>query len=128
MPKRPFVSLFRKGNKHQINIEVEVIEYQDKNLFYAYTPSLSLVGYGNTVEEARKSWEVVLEEYFRYTTNKQTLVQDLENHGWQVSKNNVNPPSIAWLLQNNQQVSEVYDNHNFYKNSRPVKMDLPEYA
>jgi hypothetical protein len=73
--------IFNKGNAKMVEIEIDLIEFQENGLYYAYTPALDLIGYGHTKHEAHKSWEIVLGEYFKYTMNKSTFIADLENHG-----------------------------------------------
>ncbi|HEY4063208.1 MAG TPA: hypothetical protein VGM30_14980 [Puia sp.] len=118
--------LFTKDNFQKIEIQLDMIDFHEDGIFYSYAPALDLMGYGKTQEEAFKSWQLMLHEYVKYTTNKKTLAQDLEKYGWSVSGSHLNPPSLTWLLQNNQQVTEVYDKHNFSKSSRQVKMPLAE--
>ena len=124
--KNLFGRIFSKGNVQTIEIEIDLIEFQEDGLYYMYTPALDLIGYGRTKEEAKKSWDIVMQEYFKYTMNKKTFIEDLENHGWSISKKHLNPPSFTWLIQNNEQVSEVVNKHNYYKTTRPVKMPLAE--
>ena len=71
-----------------INVQVDVIEYEDDGIFYAYSPALDLIGYGISLVEARQSWETILQEYFTYTMNKKTLTKDLLHRGWIVRKGN----------------------------------------
>ena len=109
-----------------INVQVDVIEYEDDGIFYAYSPALDLIGYGISLVEARQSWETILQEYFTYTMNKKTLTKDLLHRGWIVRKGNkeFRPPSFSWLLQNNRELVEMYDKHNFQKTSRPISVPL----
>lgn len=113
----------RVGN---IEVKVDLIEYEEDCIFYVYCPPLDLIGYGSSQKEARASWETVLEEYFRYTLNKNTLVKDLESRGWYLKGKNsqFKPPTLSWMLQHNEQLSEVYNNHNFQKVSLPISMPL----
>jgi len=121
-----FAKIFKKGKLQKIDLRVEIIEFQDKEIFYAYTPSLNIMGYGKNAQEARKSWEVVFEEYIRYTANKKTLIKDLESYGWTISKKHIDPPSFDWLIQNNQQARDVFNKHDFNKTSKPIKVPLAE--
>ena len=109
-----------------INVQVDVIEYEDDGIFYAYSPALDLIGYGISLVEARQSWETILQEYFTYTMNKKTLTKDLLHRGWIVRKGNkkFRPPSFSWLLQNNRELVEMYDKYNFQKTSRPISVPL----
>lgn len=120
-------NLLNKAHNKKIDVKVDVLEFEGDGVFYAYSPAFDLIGYGNTADEARRSWETILEEYFRYALNKNTLYDDLKNHGWNVKKkHHVQPPSLSWLLQHNDQLSDVYNKHNFQKITRPVSMPLQD--
>jgi len=127
MSKRRFLGRLHSIS-HQKNIEVQVniIEYKDEGIGYSYSPALDLIGYGSTQHEAGKSWEVVLEEYFKYTVNKKTLTKDLRNRGWIVRKGSkqFKPPALSWLLQNNNDLKEMYNKYDLQKTSKPIKVPL----
>lgn len=117
------------SKKHHKNVEVNVdlIEYSENEIYYVYSPALDLVGYGKNHTEARTSWETVLEEYVSYTMNKNTLTKDLESRGWIVKRNKiVTPPSFTWMLENNSELTNVYNKHDFSKRRQPVS--LPVFA
>ncbi len=108
----------------QVEVRVDLIEYQEDGIHYVFSPALDLVGYGETPKKARESWETVLSEYFRYAMNKNTLEEDLRSRGWKQNKNDYQPPAFDWLLLHNQDLSEVYNKHDFRKVSSPIKVPL----
>jgi hypothetical protein len=124
--------LLNKGNSQDVTVKVnlDMIEYLEEGIFYSYSPALDLVGYGHSESEARQSWELVLEEYLKYTLNKNTLIKDLESRGWRVARNKktFTPPTFSWMLQNNSDLTSVYDKHDFHKTSRPVSIPVGNYA
>lgn len=124
--KSGFFGKFLNREHGNIEVNVDVLEYEEDGMHYVYCPPLDLIGYGTTNQEARDSWEVVLEEYFKYTLNKRTLIKDLENRGWCVRRKNkqFKPPTFSWMLQHNDQLNDVYNNHNFHKTTRPISMPL----
>ena len=67
------------------SMKLSLIDYKDDEAYYSYCPDLDLIGYGNNEQEAQESFKIVLEEYMRYTTENQTLIQDLKNHGWKIT-------------------------------------------
>lgn len=71
-----------------VEVKVDLIEFEDDNICYVYSPAFELIGYGNTNEEAKESWKIILEEYLQYALDKKTLIKDLENHGWNIKENN----------------------------------------
>lgn len=127
MSNTRFKGRITKGTK-TVNVNLDIIEYQEDGTYIAFSPALDLTGYGTTLKEARESWETVLEEYFRYTLNKKTLHQDLVKRGWKVQnkKTHFTPPTFSWIVQNHKEVKDIYDNHAFRKRSTNVQ--IPEFA
>lgn len=114
-----------------VEVKVDLIEFEEDNIYYVYSPAFELIGYGNTNEEAKESWKIILEEYLQYALDKKTLIKDLENHGWNIKENNAEfiPPTFTWMLEHNDQLSEVYNNYNFKKIISPIHFPLqPLYA
>lgn len=109
-----------------VEVQVDLIEFDEEGIHYVYSPAFDLIGYGKTGEEARGSWQLILEEYFCYALNKNTLIEDLQNHGWALEKkkNYFTPPTLGWMLQNNEQMAEVYNKHNFTKTTQPIAVPL----
>ena len=119
--------IFNKQHHKNIEVNVDLIEYSENDIYYVYSPALDLVGYGKNHAEARASWETVLGEYIGYTLNKNTLTKDLVSRGWKVKRNKiVTPPSFTWMLENNSDLTNVYNKHDFSKRSQPVS--LPVFA
>ena len=54
------------------NVQLSVIAFQEDDVFFIYCPALDCSGYENNESEAQTSFELTLEEYFKYTTNKNT--------------------------------------------------------
>ena len=102
--------------KTHISCKVPVILFSEDKNSIAYCPSLDLSGYGLTEKEAREYFEVVLEEYFTYTTRKKTLEKDLTKLGWVIKKSlkkKATPPSMSHLLENNADFSRIFTNHEY---------------
>lgn len=123
--------LVNKNGDKSITLRIDILEYGEDGIFYVYCPALELIGYGKSVEEARNSWETVLEEYVSYTVNKNTLAEDLKRHGWITKMNSKKkkefiPPTFTWIVQNNQQAKDVYNEYEFSK--RTTSVNLPCFA
>jgi hypothetical protein len=71
---------------HRIQFSLSVYTWQQDGVFFVYSPTLDVVGYGNTQIEAENSFSVTLEEFNRYVTNKGTVYDELENLGWLVNR------------------------------------------
>ncbi len=119
-------NLVNKDQGKHVDVNVDIIEYLEDGVFFLYSPALDLVGYGMSEEEARQSWEVVLGEYVSYTMNKKTLIKDLRSRGWKVKRKDflVTPPSLTWMLENNSELTKVYNNYNFSKRSHQVSLPV----
>ncbi len=116
---------FNKAHNKNIEVKIDLVEYKEDGIYYVYSPAFDLIGYGKSTKEARESWEVVLEEYFSYTLNKKTLIKDLQSRGWIIkTKKQFSSPSFTWMLQNNDQLSEIYNNYNFQKITKPISVPL----
>ena len=102
--------------------------FEEEGTIIAYIPVLDISGYGMNEDEAKKSLEVSLEEYFSYTVNKNTLFQDLKAHGWTIRKKDKPyiAPEITDLINKNEYLHDIV-------NTRPYKMNrmdvaMPQYA
>ena len=119
---------FTKGN---VNIEVDlvVLHFEEDKVHFIHSPHLDLTGYGKNLKEAEASFEVILEEYFRYTLSKKTLFKDLRAHGWDIkessTKPKVTPPEFSTLISKNKELSRIMNSHDFSKQSRKVGIPLP---
>jgi len=90
-------------NKHSvITTELSLVSFVEDNLFFVYCPALDITGYGNNEEEAKKSFDQTLKMYFEDTIDNNTLLKDLEHHGWEIKKQNkLTPPDFdewfSWM-------------------------------
>ncbi|MCB0601544.1 MAG: type II toxin-antitoxin system HicB family antitoxin [Saprospiraceae bacterium] len=65
----------------------EVFIYQDEedNLFYAECPSLDLVDFGDTKEQAKSNFEVLLDMFFEDIIERGTFREVMTDLGWKFS-------------------------------------------
>ncbi len=85
-------------NKSLFKVEVAVFISKEGDSVIAYCPALELSSYGDTEDEARSSFEEVLEIFIEETVNKGTLEKVLLKLGWtlqQVPQVNYRPPRIS---------------------------------
>ena len=95
-----------KGKKAQHIITLQLISFEEDGLTFVYAPALDLTGYGKNEDEAKRSFEITLKEFVKYTDNKSAIVKELEKHGWVVKKKGnlnkgVKAPSYIDMLENN---------------------------
>jgi hypothetical protein len=55
-------------DSHALSMDLTLLGFKDDNIYNIYCPALNLVGCGYTEKEANDSFNIVLEEYIRYTT------------------------------------------------------------
>jgi hypothetical protein len=117
------------SGKNRIKCNLPLIIFEEENSFITYCPALDLCGYGSNEFESNKSFEIVLSEYFRYTVNKRTLEEDLKKHGWIINKSlkkHPVPPTMADLLDKNEDFNRIFNTYDFQKRSTTV--NIPSFV
>jgi hypothetical protein len=108
-----------KYQNKSANVKVKLLlfHFEDGNkVHFIYSPHLDVTGYGNNFEEARKSFEIVFEDFVDYTLKKKTLGKVLSGLGWKLKGSAQRPkkviaPSITSVIKNNEYVSEIFDKY-----------------
>jgi hypothetical protein len=106
-----------KSNSSIVTVKLLLIHFKDENnIHFVYSPHLDLSGYGNTLTEAKKSFEIVLEDFVDYTLKKKTIGKVLTNLGWELKGSTKKPrkilaPSITSIIGDNEYVSEIFDKY-----------------
>lgn len=107
---------------------LQVLLFKEDGTTIAYLPALDLSGYGATEKEAMTSLDYVLSEYFQYTTNKKTLIDDLKSKGWKITKK-TKPfvaPELTTLFSKNEYLHEIVNNKDYKTKRRNVQ--ISQYA
>lgn len=90
---------------YDVKIDVRIAEFEEDGIWHFIAPQLDIIGTGNTLKEAKKSFETSLEITFDYVLKKGTLKKYLESLGWTVSiqkkKTKFDAPDFSKLLINN---------------------------
>jgi len=122
--KRANAKFSDKGKN--VELSVSIFLWDEDSIFYVYSPALDLTGYGQTKEEAKESFETVLSEFIKYTHNKKTIFQELENLGWAVNKRKkrVISPDFEDLLSENEHFRSLYKSKDLIKESSNVNLEL----
>lgn len=102
-----------------IKVEVPIVFFEDDGIYFAHIPPLDITGYGNNEKESRHSLMTMIDEFFRYTTENNTLNAELERLGW-VRQPQIHYPSISDLIPTNDQLKNTIDN----KTSRIERIDI----
>lgn len=116
---------FNRGD-HHVNVELNILSFEEDGIKYVYSPALDLTGYGNSEDEAMKSFKVMLEEFIHYTENKKTIYKELERLGWTVNvkKRRVQPPADEQLLEDNEVYRDLKNMPNVHLSITNVNLGL----
>lgn len=109
------------GNSAEFqNVPIFVLE-EDDNFIY-YSPVFDLSGYGKTEEEAKESFNIAVDEFFKYTMRKKTIDSELKKLGWTKTRRNVRyqPPVMSDMVKKHPYLSEIMNEHDFKKSSIPI--------
>lgn len=120
MPKNLGHASQYKDGHNWIDVKLSLIEFEEEGLHFIYSPALDLTGYGKTEDAAKESYNLDMEEFLKYTSNKKTVFQELERLGWTISKKNVTAPSLSALIQSRSYLEEIFTEKNFRKTNEIV--------
>lgn len=111
-----FINVSNKGIQVRVSVFVYLdTEHPDGDMYIAYCPSLNLVGYGNGMENAKKDFEWIMEDYLDDMLKQGTLEKDLVEHGWKATKKSFSEPIVSDMVNHNQQLRDVV-NKGGYQN------------
>lgn len=115
------------GTKSE-KVDLQVLFFEEDNIQYAYMPSFDLTGYGNTAAEAKESLTIVLDEFLRYTLNKNILFLEMQRLGWKI-KSKTKPmyaPQMSDLINTNEQLKDIVNSKQYSTSDYQVK--IPAFA
>ena len=114
-----------------VKVKLLLFHFKDENnIHFIYSPHLDLTGYADNLEEARKSFEVVFEDFVDYTLKKKTLGKVLKELGWELKGSAQKPkkvlaPGITSVMMDNEYVSEIFD--KYAVNTYHQEVGLPAF-
>lgn len=127
--------LFESGYNNKsgyVKVKLLLFHFEDENnIHFIYSPHLDVTGYGNNLNEAKKSFEIVFEDFVDYTLKKRTLGKVLTDLGWELKGTIKRPkkvlaPSITSIIKENNYVSEIFDKYPV--NTYHQEVGIPAYA
>jgi len=86
-------------SKNRITLSVSVLLFREQGAYIAYCPSLDLSGYDTTEQAARANIKYVLDDWLCEQVGNGTLINDLQQHGWQVKKHTASEPAMLDILR-----------------------------
>jgi hypothetical protein len=115
----------------RVKVKLLLFHFKDENnIHFIYSPHLDLTGYADNLEEARKSFEIVFEDFVDYTLKKKTLGKVLTDLGWEIKGSARKPkkvlaPAIMSVIKDNEYVSEIFDKYSV--NTYHQEVGLPAF-
>jgi hypothetical protein len=106
-----------KNKSGNVKVKLILFHFQDEtNVHFIYSPHLDLTGYGYSLDEAKKSFEITFNDFVDYTLNKKTLGKVLKQLGWEIKGKAKKPqkvlaPGIGSVIRDNDYVSEIMDKY-----------------
>lgn len=70
------------GSQRILELQLNVLVFQEGEYYVSYCPSLDLSSYGDSVADAKNGFDEVMRDYLEQSQKNGTLHQDLTNHGW----------------------------------------------
>lgn len=92
-----------------IDVQLSVIFYEEDNIHYAYCAALDVLGYGNTEDEAKESFEIMIKEILTDAVTTGTLSSLLHSYGWVKNQ----PPKTSDLINSNDDLAEIVNNKSY---------------
>lgn len=107
-----------------IKVSLQVLFFEEDGIQYAYMPSFDLTGYGKTEEEARESLTIVLDEFLKYTLNKNTLFIEMQRLGWKIKskKKPMYAPQMSDLINTNDQLKDIVNSKQYTTSNYQVNV------
>lgn len=117
-----------KKEGKMVEMNLPVMFFEEDGAHIAYIPVLDLSGYGIDEQDAFNSLAQVIDQYFIYTTRKNTLIQDLKNHGWTIKKKSKPyvAPEITDLINKNEYLHDIVNTKPYRVQRMPV--GVPQYT
>jgi hypothetical protein len=117
-----------KNKTAEVRIKLLLFHFEDENsIHFIYSPHLDLTGYGHTFEEAKKSFQIVLDDFLDYTYKNKTLKKTLSDLGWDINMNDnsgIILPGITSVIKDNQYISELFDKYSITTYHQEISLAL----
>lgn len=109
----------------KLKIKIALVSFKEDGNTMVYAPALDMYGYDIDEEKAKKSFDVVIEEYLKFTISNKTLEEDLTNLGWKVvrteNETEFVSPAFRELLDTNETLQDIFDK-DFHKFNETVEI------
>ncbi len=115
----PFTHSFKAeydAGDSKLNCVLGVYIFVEDGMYIAYCPALDISGYGENEYEAKKSFSEVMRQYIEYCLHKNTLVKDLQKHGWKVKsmkQRKFTSPDTVTMMKKNPDFKDIIENREY---------------
>lgn len=116
-------------NQAKVSVTIGVFQFQEDGNTIIYSPAFDLSGYGKDLNEARHSFEVILDEFLDYTIKKKTFVKELNRLGWKLKQSDIKnrrikAPELATLITRNDYLAEILNEKDFTKFDQTISVPV----
>ncbi len=81
--------------KVTVTTQIPIFYLKEDKHFICYTPAFDLVASGETLEEARKSFDISYQMIIEETVKDGTWEEMLQNYGWTKIRNRWSAPQVV---------------------------------
>lgn len=112
----------------RVKLNVPAILFEEDNIHFVYLPAFELTGYGKNQKEAFESIATTLDEFLRYTINKNTFFVELKRLGWKIKskKRPMVAPQLSDLINTSEQLKEIINYKKF--TTSDMQVNVPALA
>jgi hypothetical protein len=112
------------GKDRKYLVRLSLLKFKEDGIVFIYSPSLDLTGYGKDGRSAKRSFEIGMEEFVHYTTNKGTLEKELKRLGWKLGGSKRKPkyeqPFLDELFSKRPYLGEIFRDKEFHRYEEEV--------
>jgi hypothetical protein len=113
----------------QVKTNLQLLTFEEDGVLILYAPALDVLGSGYDFTQAKASFYETLSEFFRYTTNKKTLISELKRLGWSMKGKSthlsIHAPDFNKMYKSNEQLQDIIDNKSYHSFREDV--EIPVY-
>lgn len=130
MNKNNHMNVNFKSAEAKVKANIVLISFKEQHHYIIYSPHLEVTGYGESEDEAMKSFNHCLGVFLDYTVNKKTLHKELISLGWQLKKGSikkplkVSAPLMTDLLKHNSVLEELLNKQDIRTIQKEVAIPI----
>ena len=112
-----------------LSVSLSMYLFKEDKSYILYCPALDLSAYGDTEDKAKDNFADIFGITIKYMLNKNTLKEDLLNHGWQIKNLNqkkIKAPSFETMFKNNDSFREILEKKEYTTYKQDV--GIPQFA